>query len=307
MPDEFAKPEEISKPDKTASPEDFPRPEDFLRTDAVKQFPAKGHARTKVIALHCSGWNAKQWRSLHDVLGPDFELHTPENYGTDNRGDWPGEQPFTLADEAAGAIEIIDASVDPVHLIGHSYGGALALHIALARPHKIASLAVYEPCAYHLLRQIGREGEEGFAEIMELNSFVKTRVAVGDYKAAMTSFVDYWNGADAWVTMRSDLQKLMLRWAPKAPLEFYALMEESVLLGSYSELNMPVLLLRGEHTPTPTEAIAGALAEVLPNARLVDVSGAGHMGHVTHADDVHMAIMDHLLEANRPPPLRNTA
>ena len=263
--------------------------------------------RSKVIALHCSGWNAKQWRELHDALGPGFELVTPENYGTEARGDWPGGHAFSLADEAAEAIEMIDESPAPVHLIGHSYGGALALHIALARPQKIASLAIYEPCAYHLLRQIGRDGEEGFAEIMELNSFVNARVAVGDYKAAMSSFVDYWNGSDAWVSLRPDLQRLMLRWAPKAPLEFYALMEESVLLGSYCELDMPVLLLRGEHTPTPTDTIASALAEILPNARLMDVSGAGHMGHVTHAADVHSAIMDHLREADQPPPLRDSA
>ena len=296
--------------------------EEFSQTKTMKSFsskrqhphqprpypqPANQQQRTTVIALHCSGWNAKQWRGLHDVLGPAYELRTPENYGTENRGDWSGDHAFSLADEAAEAIGIIDESPCPVHLIGHSYGGALALHIALARPQKIASLAIYEPCAYHLLRQIGRDGEEGFAEIMELNSFVKTRVAVGDYKAAMSSFVDYWNGADAWVSLRPDLQKLMLRWAPKAPLEFYALMEESVLLGSYGELDMPVLLLRGEHTPTPTDAIAAALADTLPNARLVDVSGAGHMGHVTHAADVHKAITDHLREADQPPPLRDSA
>lgn len=261
---------------------------------SAKDFPLQMKPHTKVIALHCSGWNAKQWGSLRNVLGPGFELVTPEHYGCESRGSWPGDRPFTLAEEAAETLEIIDASTAPVHLIGHSYGGALALHIAMARPQKIASLALYEPCAYHLLRQIGRDGEAGFAEIMELNNFVKTQVAVGDYKAAMTSFIDYWNGANAWESMRPELQELMLRWAPKAPLEFYALMEESELLWAYAALEMPVLLLRGEYTPVPTETIATALAGILPNARLIDVSGAGHMGHVTHASDVHAAIMEHL-------------
>lgn len=261
---------------------------------SVKDFPLEMKPRTKVVALHCSGWNAKQWGSLRTVLGPDFDLVTPELYGCKTRGNWPGDRPFTLADETAETLEIIDASNTPVHLIGHSYGGALALHIAMARPQKIASLALYEPCAYHLLRQIGKDGEAGYAEIMELNNFVNARVAVGDYKAAMASFIDYWNGDNAWDSMRPEYQALMLRWAPKAPLEFYALMEESELLWAYVALKMPVLLLRGEYTPAPTEAIAKALAGILPNARLIDVSGAGHMGHVTHASDVHAAIMSHL-------------
>ena len=262
--------------------------------DSTTDFRLRSQRSEKIIALHCSGWNAKQWGSLRDVLAGNFELLTPEHYGCESRGNWRGEHAFTLADEAAQSIELIDQSDDRVHLVGHSYGGALALHIALARPHKVASLVLYEPCAYHLLRQIGQAGDVGIAEIMELSGFVCARVAVGDFKDAMSSFLDYWNGPDAWAALRPDLRELMLRWAPKAPLEFHALMEEPVLLSAYAELNMPVLLMRGEYTPAPTDAIATALSVTLPNCRLVNVSGAGHMGHVTHASDVHAAILQHL-------------
>ena len=41
---------------------------------------------------------------------------------------------FTLGDEAARTIEVIDRSGRKVHLVGHSYGGGVALHAALARP-----------------------------------------------------------------------------------------------------------------------------------------------------------------------------
>jgi hypothetical protein len=54
-----------------------------------------------VIALHCSGAGAGQWRQLGDALAPHFDLRAPEHFGTESAGPWCGEHAFTLADEAA--------------------------------------------------------------------------------------------------------------------------------------------------------------------------------------------------------------
>ena len=89
--------------------------------------------REKVIALHCSGAGASQWDRLAEALGPAYEVLVPEHYGCESSGAWSGEHAFTLADEAARTITLIDQSDDKVHLVGHSYGGGVALHVAVAR------------------------------------------------------------------------------------------------------------------------------------------------------------------------------
>src|ERR1700730_10624309 len=122
--------------------------------------------RGLVIALHCSGGGAGQWRRLGCELGADYELVAPEHYGCDSIGAWTGEHTFTLADEAARTIALIDRCDRQVHLVGHSYGGGLALHIALRRPDRIASLALYEPAAFHLLNQTETGEDAAFAEIV---------------------------------------------------------------------------------------------------------------------------------------------
>ena len=124
-------------------------------------------APERVIALHRSGSDAGQWRMLAEALGDEYELIAPEHYGSESAGPWNPSEPFALADEAARTIALIDDTDRKVHLVGHSYGGAVALHVALARPERIASLTLYEPSAFHLLRQLGHAAA-ALAEIRAL-------------------------------------------------------------------------------------------------------------------------------------------
>ena len=96
--------------------------------------------RTRVIAFHCSGSGPGQWTNFAAALGDDYHVLTPEHYGSASIGPWTGEHAFTIADEAANSVALVDESEGRVHLVGHSYGGGVALHIALTRPQKVASV-----------------------------------------------------------------------------------------------------------------------------------------------------------------------
>ena len=250
--------------------------------------------RMPVIALHCSGAGASEWYSLADALGDDYQLLAPEHYGSATNGAWTGEHDFTLADDAARAIALMDASQRKVHLAGHSYGGGVALHVALARPSQIASISIYEPSAFHLLRQLGESGAKAFSEIAGVARRIADGVLTGDYRRAVAGFVDYWNGAGTWETMRPAAQRALMRWAPKGPLEFRALIENSTPARAYRILKCPVLIMRGEHALRPSRIIADRLAELLPDSRLLVIDGAGHMGPFTHASKVAALIARHI-------------
>jgi pimeloyl-ACP methyl ester carboxylesterase len=253
-------------------------------------------ARELVIALHCSGAGASQWRRLAETLGSDYELIAPEHYGCDSTGPWTGEHAFTLAAEAARTLALIDATDRKVHLIGHSYGGGVALHVALVRPNRIASLSLYEPSAFHLLRQFN-DAAAAFAEIKAIAYAAATGVVTGDYRGAAITFVDYWGGPGAWDALRPPVQDALIRWMPKAPLDFSALFNEPAPASVYARLRFPVLVIRGAHAPASTRIIADTLPSLLRDARLKVVPGAGHMGPLTHAAEVNALIAPHLAEA----------
>ncbi len=253
--------------------------------------------RGLVIALHCSGAGAGQWRQLGAALAPHFDLRAPEHIGTESAGPWCGTHAFTLADEAATSIEMIDAVDGLVHLIGHSYGGGVALRVALERPHRIASLTLYEPSAFYLLVGLGEAGAQAHHEIMGVVRATAEGVVTGDYASAAQHFVDYWNGPGAWNALRPDIRAALTRWLPKAPLDFRALLDEPTPLSAYRDFRFPVLVLRGEHAPPPTRVAAEALADAIPSARLITIAGAGHMGPITHSADVNWHIVDHIARA----------
>jgi len=255
------------------------------------------NCRARVIALHCSGAGASQWRHLGSALGGGYDLLAPEHFGCESAGPWTGAHAFTLADEAAKTIALIDECEEKLHLVGHSYGGGVALNAAVARPDKIAGMVLYEPSAFHLLRLMGSTGASAYAEIANVAQRTSHGVLTGDYRGAVAGFVDYWNGAGTWDAMRSVLQGGLIRWCPKAPLDFRALMEEATPPDAYRSLAFPVLVLQGEHAPTPTRMISRFLADLLSNCRLIVVGGAGHMGPLTHAPEVSGLIVRHVMES----------
>jgi pimeloyl-ACP methyl ester carboxylesterase len=267
------------------------------RNGSEELMPTQNADFAPVIALHCSGAGAGQWRQLGETLGPAYTLFAPEHYGCERTGPWTGTHAFTLADEAVRTIDLVDRCRGQVHIVGHSYGGGVALHVALARPERIASLALYEPSAFHLLKALGDKGGAALAEILRIARETGEGVIAGDYARAVAAFVEYWGGEGAWAALRPSVQAALIRWVCKAPLDFRALIEEPTQLSAYARLTIPVLIMRGEHAPKPTRMIAETLRKLLPAARLSIISGAGHMGPLTHGVVVNQLITSHIAAA----------
>src|SRR5262245_40305747 len=106
-----------------------------------------------VVLLHSSGASGAQWRTLAEQLGERYHVVAPDLYGYGASAPWPGHGPFSLAHEAEIVHALLDRLGERVHLVGHSYGGAVALHVARLHSERLRSLALIEPVAFHLLHE----------------------------------------------------------------------------------------------------------------------------------------------------------
>ena len=257
-------------------------------------YAAAGSGET-VLLLHSSASSSAQWRTLTEMLQARRRVLAPDLYGYGQTDRRPGLGSPGLAAEVALADAVLARDAEPIHLVGHSYGGAAALRFAVERPERLLSLTLIEPVAFHLLCG-APEGtaEHGlFREVAALAAEV-TDSAKGDGRRGMARFIDYWNGAGAWMRMRTDTQAALARQAPRVALDFHAAMTDPTRLRALRRIAAPTLILRGGASPGPTRRIAALVAQVLPNARLQTVEGAGHMLPLTHATAVNAAIAEHL-------------
>jgi pimeloyl-ACP methyl ester carboxylesterase len=257
---------------------------------------AEAGFRETVLLLHSSASASAQWRSLAETLQAGCHVLAPDLYGYGETGAWRGDAPLRLADEVALAEAVLPRRHGPVHLVGHSYGGAVALRFAADRPERLLSLTLIEPVAFHLLRDTPRDSADRalFREVAAVATALAIAAARGDEGGGMAAFVDYWNGAGAWRRMKPEQRAALGRCAAKVTLDFEATMTELTPLAALRQIEVPTLILRGDASPLPTRRIAALLAEALPNACLRTIEGAGHMLPLTHREAVNAAIAEHL-------------
>lgn len=247
-----------------------------------------------VLLVHCSSASGTEWRRLCAALDGAFRPIVPDQWSCGRSDPWHGRGPFTLAAEAEPILAVMDALRTPVHLVGHSYGGGVALHLARRRPGRIRSLTLVEPSAFHLLRGAGAAAQAWFEEIAAVAAAVSGALAAGDYRGGMARFVDYWSGPGAWQAMPPEARTRLVPRLAKVALDFRALFEEPARLADYAHLAMPTLLLCGERSPGPSRHIVAMLAGALSGARVERIPGAGHMSPLSHPDAVNAAILRHL-------------
>ena len=87
-----------------------------------------------VVLLHASASSSAQWQGLTRALESRFRVLVPDLHGHGGSVPWRGPGPLTLADEAAIVTALADRVGEPVHLVVHSYGAAVALRFAQAHP-----------------------------------------------------------------------------------------------------------------------------------------------------------------------------
>lgn len=246
-----------------------------------------------VVCLHSNASSSSQWRTLMDQLAPEFHVLAPDSYGAGKSPPWPTERPLTLSDELS-LLEPVFAHVgDGFALVGHSYGAAMALVAAVQQPARIRALLLYEPTLFGLLdaQSPPPNAADGIraavAEALEA-------LSAGERSSAAEIFIDYWMGKGAFATrsagQRASIEATIVNighWSR-------ALLGEPTPIEAYRELRVPTLLMVGQNSPPSSRAVAGRLAQLLPEVETVEFDGLGHMAPITHPEPVNAAIASFL-------------
>lgn len=247
-----------------------------------------------VVCLHSNASTSGQWRALMERLSGRFRVLAVDQLGAGKSPDWPAGTPGWLDDELALLEPVFQAMEGQFHLVGHSYGAAIALKAALRYPARVKSLVVYEPTLFSLL--LAQDPRHPAAQgIRDAAEEAAAAVARGDLDAAGERFIDYWMGAGAWSAMPEARRPAVAQSMRGVGYWAHALMSEPTPLDAFAQLELPVLYMVGEHSPASSRGVFELLKNSLPDVRVKQFDDLGHMGPVTHPQAVNEAIAEHLL------------
>lgn len=224
-----------------------------------------------------------------DLLSPTHRVIAPDNYGAGKSPEWHSSSRIALQDEVDFLEPVLSLPDAPFTLVGHSYGGAVALRAALANPKRVRALVLYEPTLFAVIDQASMSAKER-EKIQRVVDDAGGAIDRGDTHAAAQFFLDYWMGEGAWRRIPDDRKAPIAASMVNVRRWGHALTNDDAPLAAYGALDIPVLYMVGDHSQASAHAVADHLMSVLPNARLHRFAELGHMGPVTNPDVVNEVI-----------------
>jgi pimeloyl-ACP methyl ester carboxylesterase len=259
-------------------------------TEAVSQRP-RDVSQDRVVLIECAASSARQWDELvYQLVGFDplpFDLY---GYGREH----PRAGPLSPS-AAATAIDRAGWDGSPFHLIGHSYGGGVALKFALGHPQRLQSLILVEPTCFNLLKTANAIGLHSLDEITAVVDVVNRSISCGNHRKAMAIFIDYWEGERAWASLTDERQTQLAHCAMHVTDHLRDLRNDETPLTAYQAMDVPTLILCGTHSPKPWRVIARILAETLPRARHRTIRNVSRISPITHSARVNAVILEYLM------------
>jgi proline iminopeptidase len=239
---------------------------------------------------------------LTDYMGQlDAETRGYRRIRYQQRGTKPStlDGPFTVARHVADAVAVLDAlGIDRAIVAGHSWGGHLALQLALARPTRVAALLIIDPP--------GSDGDGGLpaaaaelearilpsnrARADELTRYLATHAATEDDVTEVLAL--RWPGyyADpATAPPFPPAMRLSLRANAETIASLYEELGNGAFATALTTLTVPAAFVLGEKSPVPHRC-GESTAATMPDAEVSVIAGAGHLPWHEHPGCVAAAL-----------------
>lgn len=200
----------------------------------------------------------------------------------------------TVEGHVADAVAVLDAlGWDRAWAIGHSWGGHLAMHLAVARPDRLIGMV-----ALDALRAVPDGGGEALGENLMRGLTDEQRAWVEEYSAreetgegtteesleVLRTLWPYYYGDPALAPpmpdMQMDLEGHLITW-PSITAHF----EAGTLERGLPQLHMPALVLHGAASPIPASE-AERTAALIPGVSLRILPGIGHFAWIEEPGSV---------------------
>ena len=241
---------------------------------------------TPVLMIQGLGASKNAWNLQRIAMATRFRIISFDNRGA-GRSDKPTES-FTLEQMADDALAVLDAAgIDTAHVVGASMGGVISQIVAVKYPHRVRSLTlVCTACRNHPWRQ----------ELLQ--SWAKT--------AADKGMIEVGKEAAQWVMSPRSFRRLVPAFTWMGPLaalrprhSFVSQIDAILntredLVDQLSTITAPTMVIVGNQDILTPRGDSEEIAERIPDAELVVISGAAHGLMMEHSSTFNRILIEFL-------------
>lgn len=221
------------------------------------------------------------WRPVQRLLRLGLRLVTTSLCGYGKSTETRSAQDPGMHHEVA-LVEAVARHVGrPVHLVGHSFGGTVALATALARTIPVASLSLFEANPLDIVRNHG--GGALYQTTLDMSRDFEAAVEAEEFDAP-GRIIDFWGGPGAFAAMPAPVQAYCRETVRANVLDWRCDFGFAVSAADCASLEMPVLLVRGAHANDTMKAMTRRLEVSLPLSRTFVCDAAGHFLISSHPE-----------------------
>jgi pimeloyl-ACP methyl ester carboxylesterase len=242
---------------------------------------ATAGAGPPLVLLH-GGWgDHRHWRRQLESLSRDYAVAAWDAPGCGGSSDPPAD--WLMEDYAdALAAWLAAARIERPHVVGLSWGGALALQLYGRHPHVPASLVLVGAYA----GWAGSLPPEVVAERLARAEAECRRPAEEWAPAYIPSLL----AEPASAGLADEMLAIMRDVRPTGTRAMLRAMAECDLRDLLPRIDVPVLLLYGERDVRSPLSVAEALHASIPRSQLVVLAGAGHVANVERPAEFDAAV-----------------
>ena len=196
---------------------------------------------------------------------------------------WPENEIQTLEAQARLVEPLLPDDETKVSIVGHSYGGSVAMKAASLFKDQVHRLVLIEPNPFYLLRQHGRD--DAFQEAKNLRDTIKASGKNDSWPRAAEVFANYWTGNGSWDSMPDD-RKAKFTTALKPNFhEWDGVMNEETPISEWAkDLPSDTTVISTADTVPTIEEIVSVMQEHIPEWNYERIERGGHMAAMTKPD-----------------------
>jgi pimeloyl-ACP methyl ester carboxylesterase len=234
------------------------------------------------------------WRPIIAALGDGYRCVTTSLLGYGGTAERRTPADCAIAHEIDVVEAVIARAACPVHLVGHSFGGLVALAVALRGRAPLASLVIVEAPAAELLRAAGESAHYATFRAMTQAYFADFQSGNG---AAIARMIDFYGGAGTYASWPEKVRAYAMETTAVNILDWASAYGFPLSPAALAAIRVPSLVLWGAASHPAAQRANELLGACLQGASLATIPGAAHFMIATHAGTVAAHIAAHVRRA----------